>query len=51
MFTSDDKREQILEKNPLQEGKRWVQGPNWIIDALQYEAEDAQAVLGGTILD
>lgn len=51
MFTSDDKREEILSKNPLREGNRRVQGPNWVIEAAQYEAEDAQKALGGTLLD
>ncbi|WP_151723954.1 hypothetical protein [Arthrobacter luteolus] len=51
MFTSDDMREEILQKNPLEAGERWVDGPNWSIVAAQYEAEDAQAALGGTLRD
>ena len=51
MFTSDDKREAILNKNPLRDGNLRIQGPNWVIEAPQYEAEDAQEVLGGTVLD
>ncbi|MCC3278007.1 hypothetical protein LJ754_02385 [Arthrobacter sp. zg-Y40] len=51
MFTSDDKREEIRRKNPLESGERWVDGPNWAINDSQYEAEKAQAVLGGEMLD
>ena len=51
MFTSDDKREEILTKNPLESGERWVDGPNWAFVAPQYEAEGAQAALGGTLRD
>lgn len=51
MFTSDDQREEILKKNPLGSGDRWVQGPNWVIRAPQYGAEAAQAALGGTLRD
>lgn len=51
MFTSDDVRDDVREKNPLESGERWVDGPNWAIAAPQYQAEDAQAALGGTLRD
>lgn len=51
LFTSDDKREEILSKNPLESGERWVQGPNWVVQATQFEAEDAQKALGGKLVD
>ena len=35
MFTSDDKREEIRRKNPVEPGERWVDGPNWAIEADQ----------------
>lgn len=49
MFTSDDQREEVLKTNPLGSGDRWVQGPNWVIRAPQYDAEAAQEALGGTL--
>ncbi|MDQ0756126.1 hypothetical protein [Arthrobacter sp. B3I4] len=50
MFTSDAKREEIKQKNPLKAGRRWVQGKNWLIAADQYQAEKAQSALGGQLL-
>jgi hypothetical protein len=50
MFTSDAKREEIKQKNPLDSGRRWVQGKNWLIEADQYQAEKAQKALGGELI-
>jgi len=50
MFTSDAKREEIKQKNPLESGRRWIQGKNWLIEADQYDAEKAQKALGGELL-
>ena len=50
MFTSDAKREEIKQKNPLKSGRRWIQGKNWIVEADQYDAEKAQKSLGGQLL-
>jgi hypothetical protein len=50
MFTSDAKREEIKKKNPLESGRRWIQGENWLIEADQYQAEKAQKVLGGELI-
>lgn len=49
MFTSDAKMDEVLLKNPLDDGGRWVKGPNWVIRAPQYEAEAAHEVFGGTL--
>lgn len=50
MFTSDAKREEIKTKNPLESGRRWIQGANWLIEGDQYEIEKAHKVLGGEII-
>jgi hypothetical protein len=51
MFTSDAIREEIKRKNPLEEGRRLIQGKNWLIEGAQYEIEKAQQVLGGQIIE
>lgn len=50
MFTSDAKREEIKQKNPLESGRRWIQGKNWLVEADQFQAEKAQKSLGGELL-
>ncbi len=50
LFESDSKRDEIMQKNPLNDGGRWVQGPNWLIETTQYEAEQAQEKMGGKLL-
>ncbi|CEA09903.1 hypothetical protein BN1051_03281 [Arthrobacter saudimassiliensis] len=51
LFTSDEKRDEIFAKNPLEVGERWIQGPNWALVAPQYEAEAAREALGGSFRD
>jgi 2-oxoglutarate dehydrogenase complex dehydrogenase (E1) component-like enzyme len=51
MFTSDDKREQIKENNPLDAGERYLQGAEWLITDTQFNIEEAQGVLGGEIVE
>lgn len=51
MFTSDAKREEIKQKNPLDPGRRLLQSKNWLIEGAQFEIEKAQQVLGGQIID
>lgn len=51
MFTSDAKREQIKKKNPLESGRLWIQGKNWLIEGDQYEIEKAHGVLGGELIE
>lgn len=50
MFTSDAKREEIKKKNPLEAGRMWIQGKNWLVEGDQYQVEKAQKVLGGELL-
>jgi hypothetical protein len=50
MFTSDAKREEIKQKNPLEDGRRWMQGKNWLIEGDQYQVEKAHEVLGGELI-
>lgn len=50
MFTSDAKRAEIKKKNPLESGRRWIQGKNWLIEGDQYEIEKAHTVLGGELI-
>lgn len=50
MFTSDAKREEIKKKNPLEAGRLWIQGKNWLVEGDQYQIEKAHAALGGELL-
>ncbi|WP_306916485.1 hypothetical protein [Arthrobacter sp. V4I6] len=50
MFTSDAIREEVKKKNPLESGRRFIQGKNWLIEGDQYEIEKAHEVLGGELL-
>jgi hypothetical protein len=50
MFTSDAKREEIKRKNPLESGRLWIQGKNWLIEGDQYEIEKAHGKLGGELI-
>lgn len=50
LFESDAKRDEIKQKNPLEDGARWIQGGNWLIESTQYEAEKAHEALGGELL-
>lgn len=50
IFTSDAKREEIKQKNPLDSGEVWIQGGNWLVTAAQYEAEEANESLKGEII-
>lgn len=49
VFASDAKRQEILDKNPLETGEVYIQGGNWLISAYQFEAERANKKLGGKI--
>lgn len=51
LFTSDDKREEIKEKNPLESGERHLESANWLIEDDQFKIEEAQQVLGGEIVE
>lgn len=51
MFTSDDKREEIIEKNPLDTGERYLQGGEWLISDTQFNIEEAQSALGGEVIE
>lgn len=51
MFTSDDKREEIQQKNPLEAGERLLVTDDWMIQDTQFNIEEAQAVLGGEIVE
>lgn len=51
MFTSEDKREEIIEKNPLDSGERHLQGDDWLIQDTQFRIEEAQSVLGGEVIE
>lgn len=50
IFTSDEKREEIKENNPLKSGQVWLQGGNWLVAAAQYEAEAANKSLKGELI-
>lgn len=50
MFTSDAKREEIKKKNPLEPGRLWIQGKNWLVEGDQYQMEKAQKALGGELI-
>ena len=51
MFTSDDKREEIISNNPLDAGERYLQGGEWLIVDTQFNIEEAQSVLGGEVVE
>lgn len=51
LFTSDDKREEIKENNPLDSGERWLQSANWLVQDTQFNIEEAQHALGGEIVE
>ena len=51
MFTSDEKREEIMENNPLESGERYLQSDDWLIVDSQFRIEEAQAALGGEVIE
>lgn len=50
MFTSDDRRVEVMENNPLESGERLLQADDWLIEDTQFNIEDAQAELGGEVV-
>ena len=49
LFNSDDRRDEVISKNPLDSEQRRLVAANWMLVASQYKIEAAQKVLGGVI--
>ena len=49
LFTSSERRTEVIAKNPLKPGMQQLLGTNWMIVAEQSKIEAAQEVLGGDI--